>query len=585
MAAAFSHSVEETNSHQQENPTAKSNGSTNARKPKCKQVSSRYLSPSSSPATANASSTLKPVPMTVSSLPKRSQSVDRRRPGGQLSRVNNVNAVELPAANKMVITSRRSLSVSFQGEAFSLPFSKIKAQEVSNLTRTAIPERRRASPVRDHGENSKPVDPGKVGNRNSGSNPLSRSLNYGIDRKVFRSPAMLDDSNSSSSRVSFDGPSARRLSLDFGSAAEMLKEEDKPKLNAVSCDLTASDTDSVSSGSTNSGMQDCGGSGLLKGRSVPRNIGVSVRFWQETNSRLRRLQDPGSPFCASPGSRIGGSAKFSQSKRFSSDGAMPSLWTRPASPSKLWTPSASSPSRGLSSARVKNAVGDQMIGNSISTPLNLIFSVDIRRGKNGEDRIVDARVLRLLYNRYLQWRFANAKADATFMTQKLSAEKYLWSARVATSDLRHSVMLKRLKLLLLRQKLKLTNILKGQIAYLEAWALLERDHFSSLIGATEALKASTLRLPIIGTAIADIQNLKNAVSSAGVVMQAITSSICTLSSKVEEMNSLVSKLESETTKERVLLEQCKDFLSAIAAIQVKDCSLRTHIIQLNHASN
>ncbi|GMJ06829.1 QWRF domain containing 2 [Hibiscus trionum] len=573
MAAAFAHSVEET----------KSNGSSVTRKPKGKQVSSMYLSPSSSPATMNASSTSKPAPMTVSLLPKQSRSVDRRRPGGQLSQGNNVNAVELPAVNKMMITSRRSLSVSFQGEAFSLPFSKIKAQEGSNLTRTAVPESCRASPVRDHGENSKPVDPGKTRNGNSGSNPLSSSLNYGIDRKAFRSHAMLDDS--SSRRVSFDGPSARRLSLDFGGAAEMLKEDDKPKPNAVSCDLTASDTDSVSSGSTNSGMQECVASGLLKGRSLPLNIGVSARFWQETNSRLRRLQDPSSPFCASTGSRIGGSAKFSQSKRFSSDGAMPSLWTRPASPSKLWTPSASSTSRGLSSARVRNAVGGQMIGNSINTPLNLSFSVDIWRGKNGEDRIVDARVLRLLYNRYLQWRFANAKADATFMTQKLSAEKYLWSARMTTSDLRHSVTLKRIKLLLLRQKLKLTSILKGQIAHLEAWTLLESDHSSSLLGVTEALKASTLRLPIVRIAIADIQDLKNAVSSAGDVMQAITSSICALSSKVEEMNSLVAKLASETTKERVLLEQCKDYLSALAALQVKDCSLRTHIIQLNHASN
>lgn len=37
--------------------------------------------------------------------------------------------------------------------------------------------------------------------------------------------------------------------------------------------------------------------------------------------------------------------------------------------------------------------------------------------------------------------------------------------------------------------------------YLEDWALLDRDHSSSLQGATEALKASTLRLPVVGKAI------------------------------------------------------------------------------------
>lgn len=86
--------------------------------------------------------------------------------------------------------------------------------------------------------------------------------------------------------------------------------------------------------------------------------------------------------------------------------------------------------------------------------------------------------------------------------------------------------------------------------------------------------------------------------------------------QVEEMNSLVSELVKVTTTERLALEQCKDFLSTLSAMQVslamdllllllcffslfelafvrsviyvlpyslqqvKDCSLRTHIIQL-----
>ncbi|MFQ6649311.1 hypothetical protein Gotur_023356, partial [Gossypium turneri] len=234
---------------------------------------------------------------------------------------------------------------------------------------------------------------------------------------------MLDES---SKRVSFDGS---RLSLDLGSS-DLLKEANKlnPDSNSLieaSNELNASDTDSISSGSTNSGT---GRSGNLKGKNGPRNIVVSARFWQETNSRLRRLQDPGSPLSSSPGSRIGSPAKFSQPKRVSCDGAVASPirgCIRPASPSKLWTSSASSPtpSRGLSPGRVRNAVGGkEMIGNAVNTPSILSFSVDIRRGKKGEDLIFDAHTLRLFYNGYLQWRFANARADATFIVQKLSAE-------------------------------------------------------------------------------------------------------------------------------------------------------------------
>ncbi|KAK8311331.1 hypothetical protein V6Z11_D02G241700, partial [Gossypium hirsutum] len=466
---------------------------------------------------------------TATVLPKRSQSVDRRRPGDQVS-------TELSAATKMLITSSRSLSVSFQGESFSIPVSKAKPQV--GCTRKAVtPERRKTTPVRDHAENSKPEGNSNSGS-GSGSNPLSRSLDCYGERKMLGSGAVMVKSLQQS------------LMLDAN------------YVNEVSYDLTASDTDSVSSGSTN------GGNGVSKGRNDSHNILVSARFWQETNSRLRRLQDPGSPLFTSPGSRI------SAPKSLGS--------TRPASPSKLWTSSASSPLRGLSPARVRNAVGGgQMLGNSVNSPSILSFSADIRRGRMGEDRIVDAHTLRLLYNRFLQWRFANARAEATFMVQELSAEKNLWNVWVTISELLHSITLKRMKFLLLRQKLKLTSILKGQIAHLEAWAVLDRDHSSSLLGATEALKASTLRLPIVGKAIVDIQNLKDAVGSAVDVMHAMASSICSLSSKVKEMNSLVNELVSVAANERILLEQCKEHLSTLAAIQVNECSLRSHIILLN----
>ncbi|PON90564.1 QWRF family [Trema orientale] len=617
-------------------PSEKNNGVL-PRKPRGRQVSSRYMSPSPSSSSTSTSttttssstsaprrcpspllsrstnSTLVSTPLPSSAVaPKRSQSADRRRPVTPRptttlleSRQGNVGA-EVSAATKLLVTSTRSLSVSFQGEAFSLPISKTKTAATPSL-RKATPERRRSTPLRGKGsdgggdqvENSKPGDqhrwPARTrqGNSNSCSNPLSRSVDFGGDSKklngfgsgtVVRAlqQSMVDETR----RASFDG----RLSLDLGSAELLKAVQQIPDANSVNessvpSDLTASDTDSVSSGST-SGIQDCGG----VSRAAPRGIVVSARFWQETNSRLRRLQDPGSPLSTSPVSRMGAPSKFVQSKKFS-DNPLSSPRTmaspirgatRPASPSKLWT-SSSSPSRGISSpSRVRNGVSGPVNSSySGSTPSILSFSVDIRRGKMGEDRIVDAHMLRLLYNRYLQWRFVNARADATFMVQKLNAEKNLWNAWVTISELRHSVTLKRIKLLLLRQKLKLTSIIKGQITYLEDWALLDIDHSSSLLGATEALKASTLRLPVVGKTVADIQNLKDAVGSAVDVMQAMASSICSLSLKVEEMNSVVAELVKITGKERLLLEQCKDFLSTLSAMQVKDCSLRTHIIQLN----
>ncbi|XP_044490821.1 QWRF motif-containing protein 2 isoform X2 [Mangifera indica] len=463
-------------------------GVNNPRKPRGRQVSSRYMSPSPSSSSSSSTkttiaakppsqsqrfsspllsrSTNSPSTQTTfqSLAPKRSQSVDRRRPISittprpttPVPNSKQANASqELSTATKMLTTSTRSLSVSFQGEAFSLPISKARAK--------ATPERRRATPVRDR------PWPSRTRSGNPASNPLARSLDSSVEsKKLIGVGSGLVAKSLNQSLIEHES----RLSLDLSNAKQ---NPDGNLLVNESADLlTSDDTDSVSSGSTNnSGVPDSGGV-LSRMKNGARGIVVSARFWQETNSRLRRLQDPGSPLSTSPGSRMSSNpSKYLQSKRFSSDGAVnmsPRTMaspirgaTRPASPNAIWNGPGLSPSRGIASpSRVRNTFGGALSWNSSNTPSILSFSVDIKRGKMGEDRIVDAHMLRLLYNRYLQWRFVNARADATFRVQKTDAEKNLWNAWATISELQHSVTLRRIKLLLLRKKLKLTSILKGQ---------------------------------------------------------------------------------------------------------------------------
>ncbi|GFZ12245.1 SNOWY COTYLEDON protein [Actinidia rufa] len=108
---------------------------------------------------------------------------------------------------------------------------------------------------------------------------------------------------------------------------------------------------------------------------------------------------------------------------------------------------------------------------------------------------------------------------------------------------------------------------RGKIICLEDWASLDKDHSAFLLGAIEALKANTLRLPVVGGALADVQSVKDAIGSAVDVMQSMTSSICSVLSRVEEVNCLVAELAKVIVKERALLEQCKDFMSMLAAMQ------------------
>ncbi|KAJ6816049.1 QWRF motif-containing protein 2-like [Iris pallida] len=556
-------------------PSAKDNAKEiSSRRPRPKEISSRYLSspsPSSSPSSTSASTSnsrrfpspmLTPRPSTPSALPKqRSHSVDRPRPSTPQQASSN--------AAKALTTTTRSLSVSFQGESFFYQTSKAKASSSPNRnpnpSRRPTPERRRsavlpAAPApRDRSENSKPFErwPAARAIARQRPNPLSRSL----DEKdpILATVRLLQQS----SVVFEDG--TRRISFDGASP------------------LADSDTDSASSGS-NSGASDT--HVPLWGKVTSRGgINVPARVWQESNSRLGRVPEPcmrsvGSPKMSSVRRNLMDSPISSQRSSVGSPIRGP---VRPSTPSRL----AVSPSRGAASP-LRTRGGVRMAGGVAASPgaqpgnapSIISFAAEVRRAKKGENRIEEAHMLRLLHNRHLQWRCANARADAALDVQRLEAEKNLYNAWITISELRDSVTLKRIKLQLLTQNLKLMSILKGQMSYLEEWSHIDRDHTSSLSGAIEALKASTLRLPVVGEAKADLQEVKDAVGSAVDVMQAMGSSICSLLSKVEGTGSLVSEIAKVAAQERALLDQSRDLLSSIAAMHVKQCSLQSHFLQL-----
>lgn len=411
--------------------------------------------------------------------------------------------------------------------------------------------------------------------------------------------SIVDDDGNNRRRVSLLGPElgnsdalVKTLSCKAADKVSLDANSDKGSA-AAGCDLMAYDTDSVSSGS-NSGILELGGTARLR-PTTPRGLSVPARFWQETNSRLRRLQEPGSPLSRTmttpkliPSRKVALSDSPSSSPRSVSmnRGLSSPLRgpVRPPSPTKLMA--SSSPSRGMQSPmRMRNSSGSSISTLSGSASSILTFAADVRRGKMGENLIEDAHLLRLLYNRHLQWRFVNARADAAMSIQRLTVEKNLYNAWEATSELRDSVTFKKIQLQFLRQNWKLATILKGQLFYLEEWALMDRDHFSSLSGAIEALKASTLRLPVIGGARADVQKVKDAIGSAVDVMQALGSSICSLLLQVQGTNTLIAELAAVAAQERELLSQCKDLLSTVAALRVEECSIRTHLLQLKLVRN
>ncbi|RQO99590.1 hypothetical protein POPTR_014G017500v4 [Populus trichocarpa] len=566
------------------------------RRPKSREVSSRYLSSASasststfnrcaSPSISRRTAMMTPTPSAASAI-KRSQSLERRRPATPRtnsldSRIGNANCGgggggEITNAQRMLITSTRRLSVSFQGESFSFQVSKAKPTSSPSAVRKGTPERRKATtpiPTRgaDQAENSRTMEQRRWPGRLRQQNSMTRSMDCsddgkklagsGVNLNVVRAlqNSMVGSSNNNNNNI-IRSSIESRLSSD-SSAIESAKPLDVNGSAVHSEHRLASDTESASSGTTSESSSGNAVGVGGQGERGARGLIVPARFWKETNSRIRRQPEPGSPGSRNAGLKGPTPAKLIAPKKFGGDSPVSSPKgvvnsrgqlspirggaLRPASPSKFGTLSGASlsPMRGMSPSRVRNAVGGVVSSNlsNVSSTFSILsFAADIRRGRIGENRIVEVHLLRILHNRMLQWRFVNARADYVLSAQRLNVE----------------------------------------MLYLEELALIDQDYSHSLSGAIEALQASTLRLPVVGGARADVQNLKDAICSAVDVMQAMASSICILLSKVEEVNSLVVELEKASRKECNRLYQCKDLLSTIAALQVKECSLKSHILQL-----
>lgn len=347
---------------------------------------------------------------------------------------------ELSAAQKLLFASTRSLSVSFQGESFSYQVSKAKPAPSPSVRRGTTSERRKVAaatptPARgDQSENLKPTEQQRWPARLRQSNCVNRSLDYNDEKRsgsgsggnVVRAlqNSMYDDDgrlNTASSNAEF--LKAREPVVEVNSAIGSESQSDH---------VASSDSESVSSGSTTPGAHD----GVGQGQRGTRGFVVPARFWQETKNRSQRPTESGHPISRTPAAvkALAVSKLVPPRKSIDSPVSSPRVVNskgqsspirgefRPASPSRAVTSVASSPLRGMSPSRVRSLVPGTPRSNLNTVPSILSFAADIRRGKAGENKILDAHVLRLLYNRLLQWQFVNARADAANSAQKLNAE-------------------------------------------------------------------------------------------------------------------------------------------------------------------
>lgn len=209
-------------------------------------------------------------------------------------------------------------------------------------------------------------------------------------------------------------------------------------------------------------------------------------------------------------------------------------------------------------------------------------TMEVKKGfKKGSSQQDDVHRFKMLHNHYLQWRFANAKAEASMIAQKKGSEKQLYSLGMKISELQDSVKSKRAGVGLLRRTKTLSTILACQMPSLDEWSTLEAEYSSSLQELIQGLLDVSSQLPLVGNIRADVEEIKGALSGAFKALEMVTLQLQSFMPQAEQVDGLISDLARVYSGEVSMVEECGDLLSKAHLSQVEECSLRGQLMQLS----
>ncbi|XP_015880760.3 QWRF motif-containing protein 3 [Ziziphus jujuba] len=188
--------------------------------------------------------------------------------------------------------------------------------------------------------------------------------------------------------------------------------------------------------------------------------------------------------------------------------------------------------------------------------------------------------LRLLHNRLMQWRYANAKAASVNANIVNHIENNLLCACDGLTKLQQSVVYKKLQLEKEKLVMKLNFILHSQLKPLEAWGDMERNHLAAVSMTKECLHSVVCRVPLIDGAKINLQSTSISLRHASDLTSSINSMLDTVSPSAEKNVLLLSELADVVAQEKLLLEESLELLRTISILEIQERSLKSSIIQM-----
>lgn len=362
-----------------------------------------------------------------------------------------------------------------------------------------------------------------------------------------------------------------------------------PRGSTTATTTTTTTTTSISSTSAASEMEGNSNMKVTRNAKGMKGSYVPARFLQDTLSRLRRLSDAGGHMTSYMQQRLNSSDAEAGNKAFSTTISMSMI--SPGSAGNgvrgraLQSYNSSSGLRG-SAAQGLSPTKSTGGANRMSNMLNAFGGMELFKGsskRSAANAAAQEEVmhhLRLLQNRWLQWRFINARAEAVHQAQIASAQNSLFNVWCKISGLRSSVVAKRIQLQKARNEEKVNTVVAAHAVLLEDWAMLEEEHTLALTEAMECLDAAIVRVPLVAGAKADVRSVKQVLDFAVHVMSGIQAAASKFLPQAERIDLLLPKLAESVIKERALLQECVELVAGVASLEVEERSLRTHLIQL-----
>ncbi|XP_019193680.1 PREDICTED: QWRF motif-containing protein 3-like [Ipomoea nil] len=188
--------------------------------------------------------------------------------------------------------------------------------------------------------------------------------------------------------------------------------------------------------------------------------------------------------------------------------------------------------------------------------------------------------LRLLHNRLMQWRYANARSyvvNDNIIRQAKNNSIYAWDG---LAKLHHSVMQKKLQLQKEKMEMKLTYVLHSQIKLLEAWGDMERQHLSAISMTKDSLNSVVCSVPLVQGAKVEPQSTSMALRHASEVAASIKLMLSAFSPGAEKTSEVLKEIAEVVIQEKLLLEECLELFKTISALEIQERSLKCNIVQL-----